>query len=335
MSKRSDANLEHMAMKPYDLIGEVLIVFIFLAIIITALAIIFGSPDYPPVRGEDVAKRQPIAYLRTSAVFLAGESDLQTYGPPYTPDSAHAQTVLGIAPANWFGVTIPINPAEDFVIKPLERVSVLNKDIANALRTYDDAAPDQRQAWLKAYLAALDKAAVVNGEAQIPIGEYGPVAMLMDGMFQLGRAGLLEGALESGTRLPYTLDFTRSLLFFQGDVAEGVANKLDMLGEQWGISHETGAYPGAWWLLPYTFLYQIPPMSNSSNADLQVGVIMVALFFILFFTPFIPILNRLPYWLGAYKIIWRDWYQREKATHESNERARQQPNTMGGDGAAS
>jgi hypothetical protein len=135
---------------------------------------------------------------------------------------------------------------------------------------------------------------------------------MMAGMLDLGRAGLLEGALDSGARLPYTLDFTRSLLFFQDDVDHAVAEKLDMLGEQWGISHETGPYPGAWWLWPYTFFYQIPPMSKSSNGDLQVALIMIAVFLIMLCAPFSPIVNRLPRWLRVYRIIWRDWYRRGK-----------------------
>ena len=91
-----------------------------------------------------------------------------------------------------------------------------------------------------------------------------------------------------------------------------VAETLDMLGEQWGISHETGPWPGAWWLWPYTFLYQIPPMSTSPNMDLQVGVIMTVVFLVLLLMPFIPVLNRLPRWLGVYKLIWRDWYSRDR-----------------------
>ncbi|MCB0126596.1 MAG: hypothetical protein KDE58_30270, partial [Caldilineaceae bacterium] len=90
-----------------------------------------------------------------------------------------------------------------------------------------------------------------------------------------------------------------------------VASTLNMLGDRWGISHETGAYPGAWWLLPYTFLYQIPPMSTSPNGDLQVVlIVLITLVLIPLFTPFLPVINRLPMWLGIYKIIWRDWYSR-------------------------
>ncbi len=62
---------------------------------------------------------------------------------------------------------------------------------------------------------------------------------------------------------------------------------------------------------PYTFLYQIPSFSTSDNADLEVGLIMIALFLILLLVPFIPILNyRLPRWLRIYRLVWFDWYRR-------------------------
>jgi hypothetical protein len=321
MSQRSEANLRGISMKPYDLIREGLIVLLVWVVIIFILAIVFSSPDYPTVRGEDVAKRQPIAYLKTSANILAGNSSVQDYGPPYTSDIANAQQLFGVAPANWLGVTIPINPPQDFVLKPLGRVAILNQEVASALQTYEAAIPDQQQAWLNAYLAALDEATVVNGQVHIPDGDYGPVTALMNGMLELGRAGLLEGALESSARLPFTLDFTRSLLFFQDDVDHSVAETLDMSGDRWGVSHETGPYPGAWWLWPYTFWYQIPPMSTSPNGDLQVVTIVLVIFLATVFTPFIPILNRLPRWLGVYKLIWRDWYNRTADSEQGVDQA--------------
>lgn len=317
MSRRSDENLQGIPMKPYDLLREGLIVFFILMVLIIVLAALIGSPDYPTVRAEDVAKRQPIAFLETSANILAGNSSLEDYGPPYSNDAANTQGILGIVPATWFGVTVPIDPAQDLVLQPLERLAVINRDLSTALQTYQNATIDQQQVWLAKYLAGLQKATLDNGQVQIPSGEYGPVATLMKGMLGLGRAGLLEGALESSPRLPYELNFTRSLLFFQDDVDHSVAATLDMLGGQWGISNETGPYPGAWWLWPYTFFYQVPPMSVSPNGDLQVAVIITILFLITVFTPFVPVINRLPRWLGVYKLIWRDWYQQGGSSEES------------------
>ena len=202
---------------------------------------------------------------------------------------------------------------------------MLNKDVAAALQIYQAATPNQQQAWANAYLDALDRATVTNGQVQVPNGNYGPVGMLMEGMLNLGKAGLLEGALESNKRLPYTFDFTRSLLFFQDDVYASVADTLDMLGERWGVSHETGPYPGAWWLWPYTFFYQIPPLSTSPNVDLQVILITAVIFLITIFAPYVPIINQLPRWLGFYKLIWRDWYNQnsnlERVTHLTSKKS--------------
>jgi hypothetical protein len=134
----------------------------------------------------------------------------------------------------------------------------------------------------------------------------------MDSMLALGKAGLLEGALESSARLPFESDFTRSLLFFQDDVVASAAEKLDLTSDQWGILHETGNYPGAWWLFPFAFLYHVPPMNNSSNADIQAIFIILMVFLFLLFLPVLPIFNRLPRWLRVYRLIWRDWYSRKK-----------------------
>jgi hypothetical protein len=88
-----------------------------------------------------------------------------------------------------------------------------------------------------------------------------------------------------------------------------VAETLDMEGDQWGVSNETGRFPGAWWLWPYAFLYQIRPMSSSNNADLEAMGIASAAFLLLLLVPFIPIVRGLPRYAGIHRLIWRDWYR--------------------------
>jgi hypothetical protein len=308
MTKRSEEYIKDIPTKPYDLLREGLIFLGLIIVVVLVLAAVLGAPDYPTIRGEDVAKIQPIAYLKTCANILAGNSSIQNYGPPYTHDTANAQNLFGIDPQNWFGVKIPLNPRQDFIIGPLERTAVINPQLSSALDEYKSATPEQQTAWVDAYLAALDEATVENDKVVVPSGNYGPVLNMMGGMLALGRAGLLEGALESSARLPFDTDFTRSLLFFQDDVDASVAENLDMTSDQWGIAHETGNYPGAWWLWPYAFWYHIPPMSTSPNADIQAIAIITVIFLILFFAPFIPVLNRIPRWLGIYRLVWRDWY---------------------------
>ena len=310
MSNRTDEYLKGVPMKPYDLLREGLIVLALATVVVVILAAIFRSPDYPTVRGEDVANLEPIAFLTTSADILAGNHGVQDYGPPYTSDTENAQSLVGVAPANWFGATIPVDPTEDLVLGPLQRVAILNSDVASALQEYQAASPDQQQTWVTTYLDGLDQATETNGEVSIPAGDYGPVSTMMNGMLALGRAGLLEGALQSDNRLPYSLDNTKPLLFFQDDVDASVAETLDMTGDQWGVTNETGRFPGAWWLWPYSFLYQIRPMSSSPNADLEAMGIAAAAFLLLLLLPFIPIIRWLPRYLGIHRLIWRDWYRR-------------------------
>jgi hypothetical protein len=310
MSRRSDEYQAGIPQKPYDLLFEGVIVFAAVLLVVLVLAAVVGSPDYPTVKGQDVATLQPVAFDKTAATILAGESSLQTYGPPYTNDADNAQKILGISPATWTGVRIPIDAAQAFVIRPLERLATLAPEVATALGTYQSASSDQQDSWNSAYLEALDGATVANGRVQVANGNYGPVPTMVEGLRALAAAGLLEGALQADSRLPYALDNTRPLLFFEDDVDHGVAESLDMLGSQWGIVHETGAYPGAWWLAPYAFFYQIPPMSSSPNGDLQVALIVSLIFLILIFLPVIPGLNLIPRGIRLYRLVWRDWYGR-------------------------
>ncbi len=311
MSARSEETLRGIPTKPYDLLLEGVLVLALVLVVVFVLAAAFGSPDYPTVRAQDVARDQPVALVRTAAGMLAATSDLQGYGPPYTSDKAGAQRLFGIAPANWFGATDPIRPAQDMVIGPLLRAAQLDPALAAPLRRYQGASRAQRRAWARAYLSALKRASVRSGHVEVPPGSYGPVPALMEGMLRLARSGLLAGALEAGSRQPYALDPQRALLFFQGSVDHAVARSLNMLGNTWGISHETGAYPGAWWLWPYTFLYQVPPMATSPNGDLQVvAIVFVALVLLPLFAPFVPGVNRIPRWIPIYRLIWRRWYER-------------------------
>ena len=314
MSRSSDEYLRGVPTKPYDLVREGVIALGIVAALVIVLAIIFKSPDAPTITGESVAKNHPLDFLKTATDFLSGESGLETYGPPYTKDTDNLMKVLGFAPATILGMRLPIDAQKDLVLVPLERVAVLNKDVAAALKVWKAGAEDQQKAWTKAYSDALDKAEEANGEVKVAAGDYGPVPVMMYGMLALGQAGLLEGALTSSDRLPYTLDNTKAMLFFQEGPDSDYANSVDMAGNQWGITHEVGNLPGPWWLWPYAIWYQFPAVAANSNADAIVGSLMVLLFLLLFFAPFIPVLKHLPKWIPIYRIIWRDWYEKQEGS---------------------
>src|SRR5260370_15580823 len=86
-----------------------------------------------------------------------------------------------------------------------------------------------------------------------------------------------------------------------------------MLGAQWGMMNSTGNYPGKSWLWLYTFWYQIPPYNTSPNADVLVWVTMAALTALLLLFPFLPYLNRLPYYLVVHRLISLEYYRDVRA----------------------
>lgn len=320
MSKRSEENLRGFPTKPYDMIREGLFVLGGVAVLIVLLAVFWGTPDYPSVTIQQVAKKEPKAFLQLTTSYLSGKSALQTYGPPYTNNPQNAQAILGfISPQRWLGVVSPLNAQKAFALRPLTRIAATDPKVADALATYDRAAPNERSAWLNNYSTALKTAPVAGGQVKLGAGDYGPVPVLMNGLLTFARAGILGGILNINPQQPYALENQRSLFFLQGSILNNIAGHLDQVGSDWGLSHETGPYPGAWWMWPYTFLYQIPVIGSSPNADLIAGLIMGLVFVLLVLVPIIPGLNRLPHLLGFYRVVWRDWYKQtddHKTKHE-------------------
>ena len=50
-------------------------------------------------------------------------------------------------------------------------------------------------------------------------------------------------------------------------------------------------------------------MNSSSNGDLEVWAIMMALTLGLILLPFIPVLRSIPRWTRVYRLIWRHHYR--------------------------
>ena len=302
MSKISDINLRNIPMKPYDMVREGLFVFLGISFIVLLLAAFWGFPGnkYGPLTIEQVAKRAPIAFLQRTVSYFSGTSRLQTYGPPYTDNFNHAQHIGPICPNCWVGVIYPLNAKVDFVMQPLEQIATMVPAVARSLSRYNLADKNIQDQWVKNYTDALARAQVVGGKVILPKGNYGPVPTLMDGMLTFARTGLLEAALTFNVNprmAPYETNYTCT-----------VAGHFDEKGGEWGMSHIAGPYPGAWWLAPYTFLYQIPAIGNSNSGDLIAFVIFAIMMLTAIFLPIIPGLNRLPYFIPVYRVIWRDWY---------------------------
>jgi hypothetical protein len=302
--------------KDFDLIKEATISIGVTAVLVIGAAAIFGAPYHPAITNQQIAQAQPITMMQTALGDLDGQGSIASYGPPYNNGTDGTQSIAGFHPETYWGTPYQVNTAEDDVLKPLSMLAKASNDgaLASDLKQYNSASVAQQQQWDGNLSSALQQATVVNGQVQIPSGNYGPVESMMKSELSLASSGLFSGALNrESNQGVYRWNVQNDLLFLQGDALHQIAGQLDMKGEQWGINHDEAAYPGPWWLTPYTFLYQIPPWSTSSAGDEMAAFTMGILFIILLFLPFIPGLNKLPRLLPVYKLIWRDWYRTRKA----------------------
>jgi hypothetical protein len=309
----------HGAYVPYDIVKEFLIAFAAVLVIVFGLAIVFSSPDERPVTIKSWSTTNPVDFAQTAITELDGTSAVATYGPPYN-NNGSPQSIGPFAPANWLGVTHPIDTANDFVIEPL-RTLPDRPDLAAALDEYEAASPDQQQKWQAAYEKAVgsSETGFGNGRLQVPAGGYGPVGPMIAGLTSMARSGALDGALIASRQF-YGTDYTKPLLFIaDGTYLADLAQNQHLAGDQWGMMNETGNYPGQAWLWLYTLWYQVPPMKTSPNADLQVWSIMMILTLGLVLLPFIPGLRSIPRWTRVYRLIWRRHYREPAASSSGGE----------------
>jgi hypothetical protein len=296
-------------MKPYDLVREALLALGGVAVLVVVLAAVFSSPDEPPLTIRAYATSSPGSFLRTALGDLDGSGVIASYGPPYNDGNGSVQAVGPISPQRWAGVRIPVDTATDFILKPLNVVAQVEPAVATALTQFQRAAPAEQARWEAAYAKTLDAAARAGLPVPAPPAAAGPVGVLLPALLHVAQVGGLDGLLLSSHRF-YVTDYTRPLLFISGAALGAQAQRLHLLGTQWGMMNETGNYPGAVWLWLYTFWYQIPPFSSAPNGDLLIMTVMGVLTLGFVLTPWIPGVNRLPRALRLYRLIWRDWYRR-------------------------
>jgi hypothetical protein len=297
----------HGRYEPYDLAKEFLVALVVVIILVTGLAVLFGSPDDTPVTIKSWSTSDPVDFAQTAITELDGSSGTGSYGPPYNTNGT-AQSIGPLSPEKWLGVHHPIDTAEDYVLYPL---STLPDDpgVQAALAEFKSASPTQQQAWTAAYEKAVANATYADGKLVVPKGDYGPVGTLIAAETAMARSGALDGALLS-TRQFYGTDYTKPLLFIaDGQYLANLATNRHLAGDQWGMMNETGNYPGQAWLWLYTLWYQVPPMNSSASGDLQVFAIMIVLTFLLAILPFIPGLRSIPRWARLYRLIWRQHYR--------------------------
>lgn len=296
--------------RPYDLVREVLIGGAVVLLVVTGFASFIGSPDEKPLTMQSVAQDDPLGFTTVSLSELAGSSAIASYGPPYTTGTGAVQAIGPFSPQKLAGVSLSIDTAQVYVLGPLGTIK--SGEVTQAAKRFEAASTIQQGTWEGAYADALDKADGTldgNGHVTVAAGDYGPLPMMLGALLDIGRSGALDGILLSDGKF-YQTDYTRPLLFLNEKALPDKAQGLHLLGNQWGMMNETGAYPGQAWLWLYTFWYQVPiGPYNGPNADLAVLATMALLTLALILVPFIPGVNRLPELIGLYRLIWRKHYR--------------------------
>lgn len=320
--------------RSYDLVKEVTISGAVVAVLVVGLSLLFASPDPPAVTFKEWSTQGTDDFVATTLSEIDGTSLSATYGPPYqsTAQNGSTQGFGPLSPEQWFGEAIPVDTWRNFVAFPLSLLG--EESVDAAINQWDEADQVSREAWVKAYQAGADEG-----------DDAGPLPTLLDAQLRMAQSGALDAALlynqqetREGSPVWFSNDQTFALLYFgdsgQGGAAEdcispgqalpsnggcwyynqSVANVEPrhagyLAGNSWGVINEVGNWPGAWWLVLYSFWYQWGPGLTSGSADLwaMLATGAVALAFLL--VPYIPGLRSLPKALGLYKLMWSDYYR--------------------------
>ncbi|RXS87153.1 hypothetical protein EST92_03915 [Streptomyces sp. TM32] len=300
--------------RPYDLVKEFTIALVVVALLTAGLAAVFSSPDVKPVTLASWSRADGADFTATAVSELGGTSGTAQYGPPYnhTPGAAQKLGPVGLQSAA--GVRVPVDTANDFVLRPL-RNAPEPPAVSAGLAAWTAAPAARRQAWTSAYSDALAKA----GGGVPTKGDYGPVPVLTTRLLGLARSGALDGELQAEGKF-YQTDYTRPLLFLSdGSYLESRARAEHLGGDQWGMMNETGNYPGQAWLWLYTFWYQIEPFKSSGNADALIWGLMALLSVGLMLVPFIPGVRSVPRWTRVHRLVWRTYYREQAAERDRQE----------------
>ena len=166
------------AYRRYDLAKEVFVSFLVVLVLVVVCAIVFSSPDERPVTVRSWSNAAPVDFAQTAMTELDGTSGVATYGPPYTNTAGAGQLLGPISIERAVGVRIPINTAQDFVLKPLATLPD-RPALDAALGEYQGASPAQRASWDAAYEKVVAGATFSNGQLVVKSGPYGPVGVLI------------------------------------------------------------------------------------------------------------------------------------------------------------
>jgi hypothetical protein len=301
--RKADAATWRGPTRRYDILKEGAIASLVALAVTIGLAAVLSSPDVPPVTVRSWVQVAPADFLATAASELNDTSLTATYGPPYNTNGTPQSELF--SPANWPGVTQPIDAAQTFVLQPLAKTAPTDPQLAAALATYNAASSAQQDKWATNYGNAVTKVTFSGGSPVVPAADDGPVPVMLATELTLARSGAIDAAL-SAQQPFYGTDFTKPLLFLEdGQYYANQATAMNLTGDQWGVMNETGSYPGQPWLWLYQLWYHVPGWRNSLNVDLIAIYMTGAATLLLLFVPFIPGLRDIPRLIPVHRLIWR------------------------------
>jgi Cytochrome b(N-terminal)/b6/petB len=295
----------------YDILKEGTIATVVVGLLVVVMAGVLSSPDIPSLSIKTWGTVDPVGLVNTAATELEGSSTSADYGPPYNNGTGEVQQV---GPVNWqklFGITLPVDSGQLFVLDPLAVQAKDDPALAAALRTYSSAPADQQSKWATAYdtATAPDAKKVPFNGGNLSLPAAGPVPVMMAAELAMARSGALDSDLLAQRQF-YGTDYTKPLLFIaDGGYYEQLATDMHLTGDQWGVMNETGNYPGQPWLWLYQMWYHVSPWQTSGSVDVWAiyltGIGTVALLLV----PFIPGLRDIPRVVPLYRLVWRSWYR--------------------------
>ncbi len=296
--------------RKYDIIMEGIIATVIATLLIVSLAFILSSPDDPALTISNWAKMAPADFVGTVLSELNGTSETAQYGPPYNYGSNNLQKIGGLSWQLIAGVHQQINPAQTFVLGPLEKLDYNNLALSNALKEYTSSSKYQRIVWLTNYSNVLPKLTFKHNIPILPKTNDGPVPEIIASELGYAQSGAINAGLLSSSSF-YGSNYSKPLLFIEdGNYFTSIAKARHLYGTQWGVMNETGSYPGQPWLWFYSLWYQIPAFSTSTNVDLIAIYLTAISTILLLLVPFIPGIRDIPKIIPIYKLIWRRWYKR-------------------------
>ena len=197
----------------------------------------------------------PSDLAQTAVQELAGGTTTAGYGPPFNQTTGASQEFIGIQPAEIakfiFGLTLPINTANDFVLAPVSQLAAPSSPlVAAAVSRYKAACGDlstgaaasqvpssQQTIWLNNYAKALAASSAKFTPTSITAkaGNYGPVPVIIAAELAIANNGSLDGYFQGSQQQLSTNTTTATMFFSDGTLWGTIAEAQGVGGDQWGV----------------------------------------------------------------------------------------------------